>query len=463
MKTMIFEKGTIPPQALELEEAVLGALLIDSRTIYNVFDILVPEVFYKDAHKEIYMAIIQLFNSSEAIDLLTVSSKLRKNGKIDKIGGDFYLIQLTKKISSGKNIEFHARILLQKYTQRELIKSSHSTIEACYDETTDVFETIDSAYSNLNKVSELTSKKREEDVSTLMDKIIEKSKKIRARELEPGLPTPFHSINNNTGGWQPTDLIIIAARPSIGKTSLALKFGSHLAFQGKPVAIFSLEMSASQLVQRIFCQETGINSEYMRIKGLSFDEIDQAKRISEKIKQAPLYIDETAAIHINELKAKAKRLKAKNAIELVIVDYIQLVRANGGNREQEVAKVSSELKALAKELEVPIIALSQLSRECESRAGLDKRPQLRDLRESGAIEQDADVVMFIFRPEYYKIETWGDDYQNMNTKDTAEYIISKNRNGAAPIRNLLTFEKASANFKNIANSYEVTEDMIISF
>lgn len=428
------EKGKLPPQAVDLEEAVLGAMMIDKKGVDEVIDILQPDAFYKEAHQHIFEAIFQLFTDSQPIDLLTVSAQLKKMGKLELAGGDFYLIQLTQKISSSAHIEFHSRIILQKYIQRSLIRISSEIIEQSYDETTDVFDLLDKAESKLYEVTEGNIKRSSETAQTLVLQAKQRIQEIANRQGLSGVPTGFEKLDQVTSGWQPSDLIIIAARPGMGKTAFVLSMARNMAIDyNAPVAVFSLEMSSVQLITRLISAETGLTSEKLRTGQLEKHEWEQLTIKVKDLEKAPLHIDDTPSLSIFDLRAKARRLSSKHGIKLIIVDYLQLMTAGnsgkgGGNREQEISTISRNLKALAKELQIPVIALSQLSRAVETR-GSSKRPLLSDLRESGAIEQDADIVSFIYRPEYYKIDVWDDD-EAAPTEGQAEFIIAKHRNGS---------------------------------
>jgi replicative DNA helicase len=428
------EKGKLPPQALDLEEAVLGAMMIDKKGVDEVIDILQSEAFYKDAHKHIFEAIFQLFTDSQPVDLLTVSSQLKKNAKLELAGGDFYLIQLTQKISSSAHIEFHSRIILQKFIQRSLIRISSEIIEESYDETTDVFDLLDKAESKLYEVTQGNIKRSSETAQSLVIQAKKRIEEIANKEGLSGIATGFEKLDKVTSGWQPSDLVIIAARPGMGKTAFVLSMARNVAIDfGHPVALFSLEMSSVQLITRLISSETGLSSEKLRTGKLEKHEWEQLSVKVKDLEKAPLFIDDTPSLSIFDLRAKARRLSSQHGIKLIIVDYLQLMTAGGngkggGNREQEISTISRNLKALAKELEVPVIALSQLSRAVETR-GSSKRPLLSDLRESGAIEQDADIVSFIYRPEYYKIDEWDDD-EASPTAGQAEFIIAKHRNGS---------------------------------
>ncbi|PWB18634.1 replicative DNA helicase [Flavobacterium sp. HTF] len=427
------EKGKLPPQVIEMEEAVLGAMMIDKKGVDDVIDILQPDAFYKDAHKHIFEAILQLFTETQPIDLLTVSSQLKKNGKLELAGGDFYLIQLTQKIASSAHIEFHSRIILQKFIQRSLIRISSEIIEESYDETTDVFDLLDKAESKLYEVTQGNIKRSSETAQSLVLQAKKRIEEIAGKEGLSGIATGFEKLDQVTSGWQPSDLIIIAARPGMGKTAFVLSMARNVAIQfGHAVAVFSLEMASVQLITRLISSETGLSSEKLRTGKLEKHEWEQLSTKVKDLEKAPLFIDDTPSLSIFDLRAKCRRLASQHGIRLIIIDYLQLMTAGGngkggGNREQEISTISRNLKALAKELNVPVIALSQLSRAVETR-GSSKRPLLSDLRESGAIEQDADIVSFIYRPEYYKIEEWDDDEQSP-TAGQAEFIIAKHRNG----------------------------------
>jgi len=426
------EKGKLPPQALDLEEVVLGAMMIDKKGIDEVIDILNPDVFYKQAHKFIFEAIVKLFEESSAIDLLTVSNQLKKEGVLEKSGGEFYLIQLTQKVASSAHIEFHARIILQKYIQRSLIKISNEIIEEAYDEGIDVFDLLDTAESKLYDVTQGNIKRSSETAQSLVTQAKKKIEEISTQEGMSGVASGFTKLDELTSGWQPSDLIIIAARPGMGKTALTLSMARNIAVGQKiPVAFFSLEMASVQLITRLISSETGLSSEKLRTGKLEDHEWKQLNVGVKDLEVAPLFIDDTPSLSIFDLRAKARRLASQHGIKMIMIDYLQLMTAGGsgknGNREQEISTISRNLKALAKELSVPVIALSQLSRAVETRGG-SKRPLLSDLRESGAIEQDADIVSFIYRPEYYKIDEWDDDDASP-TQGQGEFIVAKHRNG----------------------------------
>ncbi|MCM4169528.1 Replicative DNA helicase [Arenibacter antarcticus] len=426
------EKGKIPPQAVDLEEVVLGAMMIDKKGVDEVIDILHPDVFYKEAHKYIYEAIFKLFENSEPVDLLTVSSQLKKDGRLESAGGDFYLIKLTQKVASSAHIEFHARIILQKFIQRSLIKISNEIIEEAYEDSTDVFDLLDAAESKLYDVTQGNLKRSAETAQNLVIQAKKRIEEIAGKEGLSGIPSGFDKLDKLTSGWQPSDLIIVAARPGMGKTALTLSMARNIAVNSNiGVAFFSLEMSSVQLITRLISSETGLSSEKLRTGRLEKHEWEQLNVKVKSLESAPLFIDDTPSLSIFDLRAKARRLASQHDIKMIVIDYLQLMTAGGtqkgGNREQEISTISRNLKALAKELSIPVIALSQLSRAVETRGG-SKRPILSDLRESGAIEQDADIVSFIYRPEYYKIDEW-DDEERSPTAGQAEFIVAKHRNG----------------------------------
>jgi replicative DNA helicase len=428
--------GKVQPQAIPLEEAVLGALMLDRDALPSVMDTISPESFYVDANKTIFRAILKLFANTRPVDLLTVTDELRTMGELESIGGPQYLVQLTNKVASAANIEYHARIVAQKHIQRELIRISTSTIKEAYEDTTDVFELLDKAEQDLFGVTQDNLRRGAQSMQALSGNLFKQIEELyKNKDVNQGLTgvsTGFSKLDAITSGWQPSDLVIVAARPGMGKTSFVLALARNAAvLQQKPVAFFSLEMSSLQLANRFLSLEAEIEGRKLRNGSLTEEEWDRLTFHLERMSAAPVFIDDTPAINIFELRAKCRRLKSQHDIQLIILDYLQLMNGaddgkRSGNREQEISNISRSLKALAKELNVPVIALSQLSRAVETRGG-DKRPQLSDLRESGAIEQDADLVSFIYRPEYYKIQF---DENDNPTKGLAEIIIAKHRNGA---------------------------------
>ncbi len=450
---IVNELGKIPPQAIELEEAVLGAVMIEKDAHIAVLDILKPECFYKETHRIIYEAINSLSRKLEPIDILTVTEELKKQEKLELIGGPYFLTQLTAKVASAAHIEYHARIVSQKYIQRELIRVSSEIQERSFDQTVDVDDLLDFAESQLFDVAFGNIKKETRRIDAVIDEAIKRIEEISKRGTGlSGVPSGFTRLDRITSGWQPSDLIIIAARPSMGKTAFVLTMARNMAVEHqKPVAIFSLEMSSIQLVNRMIVSETELAAEKIRNGHLKKFEWEQLEIRLKKLMEAPVYIDDTPAISVYELRAKARRLKIQYKIELLVVDYLQLMSGPPdaqGNREQEVSTISRSLKAIAKELNIPIIALSQLNRSVELRSG-DKRPQLSDLRESGAIEQDADLVIFIHRAERFGLT---EDADGNSTIGLAEIIIAKHRNGAiGDLR--LRFKTEQAKFTDLEEDY----------
>ncbi len=423
--------GKVPPQAMELEQAVLGALMLEKDALTGVIEILQPESFYKDSHNRIYNAIKTLFSESEPVDMLTVTNQLKKTGELELIGGAFYITELTQKVNSAANIEYHARVILEMAIKRELISISSEIQKSAFDETTDALELLDHAGSQIFEVSDRNVRKDYSKVGELLSRAVDEiHKKKEKGDGLTGVPSGFTELDRVTSGWQNSDLIIMAARPGMGKTAFVLSCLRNAAIDhGVPSAIFSLEMSSVQLVNRLIAAEAELPSEKIRNGKIQEYEEEQLYAKTQALAQAPIFIDDTPGLSILELRAKSRKLKQQHDIGLIIVDYMQLMTADlskkGGNREQEIASISRSLKTIAKELDVPVIALSQLSRAVETRGG-DKRPQLSDLRESGSIEQDADLVSFIYRPEYYQINADEDG----GLEGLAEIIIAKHRNGS---------------------------------
>ncbi|HZF63441.1 MAG TPA: replicative DNA helicase [Chitinophagaceae bacterium] len=433
LSTMVY--GKVPPQAKDLEEAVLGAIMLEKGAFDNVIEILKPECFYVDAHQRIFRAMQSLANKSQPIDILTVVEELRFKEELDVVGGPYFVTKLTNSVVSSANVEAHSRIILQKFIQRELIRISGEIITDAYEDSTDVFDLLDQAESKMYEVTSKHLKNTYDSIDSVLVKTIQRIEDLRHRNEDiTGVPSGFASLDRITYGWQNTDLIILAARPSVGKTAFALNLARNAALhptKPTPVAVFSLEMSAGQLVQRILAAESEIWLEKIARGKMEEHEMKQlyAKGI-QRLAQAPIFIDDTAALNIFELRAKCRRLKNINNVGLIIIDYLQLMSGTGdrnSNREQEISTISRSLKGLAKELQVPIVALSQLSREVEKRKEGNKMPQLSDLRESGAIEQDADMVMFLYRPEYYDVTT---NEMGESNKGETHVRIAKHRNGS---------------------------------
>lgn len=446
--------GKIAPQAVDVEEAVLGALMLEKDACSLVTDILTTDTFYKNEHQIIYSAIFRLFQNSQPIDIITVVNELRKTGELEIVGGAKYITQLTQRVASTANLETHARILNQKFIQRSLIASSSELIKDAYDDASDAFELLDKAERNLFTIASGTIKKNFAKMSDLIAEaktVIEEASK--QTDGLSGVPSGFDELDRMTAGWQKSDLIILAARPGMGKTAFVLSIGRNASVEyKKPVAIFSLEMSAVQLVTRLISAETELSGEKLKKGKLEQYEWHQLNSKIRELAEAPIYIDDTPSLSIFELRAKARRLKNNHDIQMIIIDYLQLMTVGGevsrnGNREQEISTISRALKGLAKELQVPVIALSQLSREVEKRAV--KIPQLSDLRESGAIEQDADMVVFIYRPDYYNLN---EDESGNYQENVAEIHIAKHRNGSTG-HVQLEFIRDLAKFVNLNKTY----------
>lgn len=447
MSTMVY--GKVPPQAKDLEEAVLGAIMLEKSAFDTVVEILKPECFYVDANQRIYRAMLSLQQKNQPIDILTVVEELKTKDELEMVGGPYYVTRLTNAVVSSANIDAHSRIILQKFIQRELIRISGEIISESYEDSTDVFDLLDEAESKLFEITNNHLRKNFDSIDSVLVKTVQRIEDMRSRTEDiTGVPSGFVSLDKVTYGWQPSDLVILAARPAVGKTAFALNLVRNAALSPtKPtgVAFFSLEMSSAQLVQRILSAESEIWLEKISRGKMEEHEMKQlyAKGI-QKLAQAPIYIDDTAALNVFELRAKARRLKNKHNIGLIIIDYLQLMSGGGGkntNREQEISTISRNLKTLAKELMIPIIALSQLSRAVETRKEGNKMPQLSDLRESGAIEQDADMVMFIYRPEYYDITS---NEMGESNKGETHIRIAKHRNGSLEtikLRALLHIQK----------------------
>lgn len=446
--------GKIPPQALELEEAVLGALMLEKNAAERVMDLLHPNCFYSDKHKVVFEAIKKLFADGEPIDLLTVKNQLAKNGTLEMAGGSVSIARLTNKVASAANLEFHSHLLIEKFIQRSLIQVSTEIGKEAYEETNDAFQLLDNAEKRLYAIKDESLKKNFNSIDDLVAKAIEQIESAKSSsDTITGVPTGFNSLDKITNGFQKSDLIILAGRPGMGKTAFALTAARNAAVMfNKPVAVFSLEMSAVQLVTRLISGEVELSGEKLRQGNLSEFEMEQLLHKMNALSQANIFIDDTPQLTIFDLKAKARRLKQQKNIELIVIDYLQLMRSDEGsvkNREQEISHISRSLKGLAKELEIPIIALAQLSRAVEQRP--DKKPILSDLRESGSIEQDADIVGFIYRPEYYGITQ---DEEGNSMEGIASVDIAKHRNGATKSA-FVRFKKEYAKFENLdVISYE---------
>jgi replicative DNA helicase len=442
------EFGKLPPQAVELEEAVLGALMLEKNAYPQVGDILKPESFYKEAHQKIYTAIVDLFTKEEPIDLLTVTQQLKKKKQLDEVGGPVYISQLTNKVASAVHIEYHSHIIAQKFLQRELIRVASEIQSNAYDDSIDVEELLESAENGIFEISQVGLKNETTQINPVIEEAIRNIEEAaKQKEGISGVPSGFKYLDKITAGWQKSDLIIMAARPAMGKTAFILSMTRNIALDyQRPVAIFSLEMSNVQLVNRLISSECEIAGDKIKSGRLTHEEWNQINHKIKNLQDAPIFVDDTPGLSIFELRAKCRRLKQKHDISAIFIDYLQLMNARDlrpGSREQEVSLISRSLKGLAKELNIPVIALSQLNRGVENRTGYEgKRPQLADLRESGAIEQDADMVIFIHRPEYYGIL---EDPDANSLEGIAEIIIAKHRNGATDTVRL-KFRKELAKF-----------------
>ena len=427
---LLNSQGRIPPEAVDLEEVVLGALMLEKEAVNAVIDILTPEVFYKEAHQLIFAAIKDLFTKSEPIDILTVTNHLKSTNDLDAVGGAYYISQLTNRVVSSANIEYHSRIILQKHIQRQLIQISSETIKDAYEDSADVFDLLDNAENKLFQISENNLRRNYDQMPDLVKLAIEDIEKAKNSGSQlRGVPSGYTELDRITQGWQKSDLIILAARPSMGKTAFALNMARNAAVDfNKPIAFFSLEMSSVQLVTRLISSETSLTADKLRTGRLEEYEWQQLNTKVTPLINAKIFIDDTPQLSVFDLRAKCRRLKQQHDIQMIFIDYLQLMTAKtekNGNREQEISNISRSLKSLAKELNIPVLALSQLSRSVETRPG-SKKPILSDLRESGAIEQDADMVLFIYRPEYYGLS---EDEDHSSTKGKAVVSIAKHRNG----------------------------------
>lgn len=437
----------VPPQNIEAEQSVLGAILIENTALYKAIEIIGIDDFYKEAHKKIFLSMIELNEKNEAIDLVTLMEYLRKKNELDSVGGATYLSLLANTVPTAANIKYHSKIIYEKALLRNLINTATEIVSYGYENSRDIEELLDYAENAIFRISE---KKIRPSFSAIKDIIKDSFETIERlsekKERVTGIPTGFYDLDMLTSGFQPSDLIIVAGRPSMGKTALCLCIAQHAGIEkGQPVAIFSLEMAKEQLVIRMLCAEARVDSHKLRSGFLAKSDWPRLTTAAGRLSEAPIFIDDSPGTSVLEMKAKARRLKAEHGLSLIVVDYLQLMsgrgeRRRGGpdTREQEISEISRSLKALAKELSVPVIALSQLNRAVESRQ--DKRPLLADLRESGAIEQDADVILFIYREEVYK--------QTEENKGVAEIIIGKQRNGPVGIVKMAFIDKYTR-FENL--------------
>lgn len=449
--TMVY--GKVPPQAVEIEQAILGALMIDKSVYDMVSDILKPEMFYKESHIRICRAIHSLGKKSQPIDLLTVAEELRTTEELELIGGGYYLTTLTNSVVSGAHTIHHCRIIQQKYIQREIIKISGELISEAYEDSCDVFELTELAGKKMDEVNSIFTQRGTQQLLPGLVRSMQRIEMLRHQDNEiTGVPSDFHKLDQITYGWQNTDLIILAARPSVGKTAFALNLARNAVMNKQkptPTLFFSMEMSYDQLVNRIISSESEIWLEKIARGKMEDHEMKMLyTRGIQPLSNAKLYIDDTAALTVFELKSIARRMKRECGIGLIIVDYLQLMSGDTNdskNREREISQISRNLKQMAKELNVPVIALSQLSREVEKRKGDQQMPKLSDLRESGAIEQDADMVMFLYRPEYHDVlaNEMGESTQGLTYLSIAKHRNGKLANGneAIQFRALLHIQK----------------------
>ncbi|MBR7154686.1 MAG: replicative DNA helicase [Paludibacteraceae bacterium] len=428
------EAGKLPPQAQELEDSVLGALMIEKDAYSTVADLLRPEVFYKDQNRVVFEAIRELAAKDQPIDIMTVGEKLKSQGTLEKAGGVVYLADLTRRVASTAHLRYHAEVIAKKATARDVIALAAQIEEMGFDETQDIDELMQTAEAGIFEISQRSQKRDVTQIDPVIEEAFRRMEKAAKNTGSiSGIPSGFHALDKITSGWQSPDLVIIAARPAMGKTAFVLSMAKHMAVDREiPTAVFSLEMSNVQLVNRLIMNVCELEGEKIKTGKMSRDD---TKRLNTKInimKGKPLYLDDTPSLSIFELRSKARKLVREHGVKIIIIDYLQLMNAQGtsfGSREQEVSIISRGLKGLAKELDIPIIALSQLNRGVEARQGVEgKTPQLADLRESGAIEQDADLVCFIHRPEYYHL--YNDDKTGKDLRGLAQIIVAKHRNGA---------------------------------
>ena len=424
--------GKLPPRDTDLEEVVLGACMLEKDAYMNVCDVLVPDSFYDVSNQKIFQAISTLGLNQKPIDLMTVTEQLRQDGTLDEVGGAIRIAELTARVYSAANVEYHAKIVAQKYLARRLISFAAQIETKAFDESNDVDDLLQEAEGGLFEISQTQLKREVTQIDPVLNLALEQIQAAANTETGlSGLQTGYTDLDKMTSGWQNSDLIIIAARPAMGKTAFVLSMALNIALMNNPIAVFSLEMSNLQLVNRLISNACELGGEKIKSGNLSQLEWNQLLHRMQKLQGLPLYVDDTSSLSIMELRSKARRLVREHGVRMIIIDYLQLMTAGGlklGSREQEVSTISRSLKQLAKELDIPIVALSQLNRKLEDRGNKDKRPQLSDLRESGAIEQDADIVCFIHRPEYYSHSSTDDEGRDIRGK--AEFILAKHRSGS---------------------------------
>ncbi|MBE6074664.1 MAG: replicative DNA helicase [Selenomonas ruminantium] len=433
----------VPPQNIEAEQAVLGAMLIKKEAIIAVQEILLPDDFYREAHRIVYEAMLELSGNDEAVDLVTLTEQLRKSEKLEKIGGLPFITQLANAVPTAANVTYHAKIVKEKAELRNLINAATEIAGAAYEDTDNVENIMDEAEKKILAVANRQNGGAFESMKSIVMRTFERINVLyESKGGLTGISSGFKDLDTLTAGLQKSDLILVAARPSMGKTAFTLNIASYVGLHGHSVAFFSLEMSKEQLMQRMLCSEGGIDASRLRTGQLDEGEWNHLVETADKLSRAPIYIDDTAGITVMDLRSKARRLKAEHGLDLIIIDYLQLMQGrpskNSDNRQQEISEISRSLKALARELDVPVIALSQLSRSVESRQV--KKPMLSDLRESGSLEQDADIVMFLYREDYYDKDT--------ENKNITEIIVAKHRNG--PVDSIsLFFQKEFTKFRDL--------------
>ena len=433
----------VPPQNIEAEQAVLGAMLIKKEAIIAVQEILLPDDFYREAHRIVYEAMLELSGNDEAVDLVTLTEQLRKSEKLEKIGGLPFITQLANAVPTAANGTYHAKIVKEKAELRNLINAATEIAGAAYEDTDNVENIMDEAEKKILAVANRQNGGAFESMKSIVMRTFERINVLyESKGGLTGISSGFKDLDTLTAGLQKSDLILVAARPSMGKTAFTLNIASYVGLHGHSVAFFSLEMSKEQLMQRMLCSEGGIDASRLRTGQLDEGEWNHLVETADKLSRAPIYIDDTAGITVMDLRSKARRLKAEHGLDLIIIDYLQLMQGrpskNSDNRQQEISEISRSLKALARELDVPVIALSQLSRSVESRQV--KKPMLSDLRESGSLEQDADIVMFLYREDYYDKDT--------ENKNITEIIVAKHRNG--PVDSIsLFFQKEFTKFRDL--------------
>ncbi len=438
------QEQRMPPHNLEAERSVLGAMLITKEAITEVQEILRADDFYREAHKLVFAAMDELASRGEAVDVVTLTEELRKQDLLEKVGGLPFVTDLANAVPTAANVAFHAKIVKEKAELRRLIDAATAIAGAAYEDAEDVTTIMDEAEKRILAVANTQQRDGFESVRPILVRTFEHINSVyESQGSITGLATGFKDLDAMTSGLQPSDLVLVAARPSMGKTAFTLNIASHVGLAGKTVAFFSLEMSKEQLMQRMLCSEGGIDSQRLRTGQIEDEEWSRLVETADRLNRAPIYIDDTAGITVMELRSKARRLKSEHGLDLIVIDYLQLMQGrpskNSDNRQQEISEISRSLKALARELNVPVVALSQLSRSVESRQV--KKPMLSDLRESGSLEQDADIVMFLYREDYYDQET--------ENKNITEIIIAKHRNG--PIGHVdLFFQKEFTRFRDLA-------------